>query len=203
MEAIKRNLLLLTSSHNVKPTKSLLAAWMIATDILTPEQIDETAVYCMRERTSSFMPTTAEFIEIAERLKNEKAKEQRINKEIAESNRYIAHNPDGKKKVAEMALKIGSEIGKKKVEQPKFTIFEHTDQNGNFYYVSHGKIDFDVFKNEVLKFCGYYPQQIRYEHKRFEKVKKKYDCNAYRTYSTFVDKDLPSRDTQLFTVGYL
>lgn len=176
---------------------------MIAVDILTAEQIDEATVYCMRKRTSSFMPTTAEFIEIAERLEAEKAKEKRINEEIEESNRYLVHNQEGKKKVKEMALKIGSQIGKKEIEKPKIPIYESADQNGNLSYISFGEIPFDIFKEQVYFFCGQYPRRIVIEHKRFQKVKKQYSEDQSRVYSTYVTKDQPAPDTEPFTVGYL
>lgn len=208
-EAIRRNLLLLTGSYNVKPTKSLLVAWTVAINILTPEQIDEATVYCVRKRRSSgknsasFMPTTPEFIEISEMLEAEKSKKLRANEEIEESNRYIEQNQEGKKKVAGMASKIGSGIGKNKVEKPKINIYEYMDQNGNLSYVAHGEVDFDFFKDQVKMFCGKYPQDMWYEHKRFEKVKRELGNGKVQVYNTFVKKDQPGPGTQAFTVGYL
>ncbi len=202
-QAVRVALITISAAHNVKPSKSLFSAWMIAIDNLNPDEIAETTKYCLKRRKSSFLPTPGEFLEIAEQLKAERAKEIRIAQEIAESNRHITYNPEGKKKVAEMAANIGSEMGKKKMEPPQFTIYEYADQKGNFSYAASGEIPFDLFGKEVYRFCGSHPQNIKWVHRRIEKVKKKYDNDEIRTYTAFVEKDQPGPDTEPFTIGYV
>ena len=202
-QAVRVALITISAAHNVKPSKSLFNAWMIAIDNLNPDEIADATKYCLKRRKSSFLPTPGEFLEIAAQMKTERAKEKRISQEIAESSRHITYNPEGKKKVAAIASKIGSEMGKKKMEPPQFLLYEYADHNGNFSYATSGEVPFDLFNKEVYRFCGQYPQTIKIVHKRPEIVKVKDSNDELRTYTTLVEKHQAGRDTEPFTVGYL
>lgn len=208
LKILKQCLWTLTNSYQVKPTTSLLKTWELAIiGVLTAKQMQDAALYCLRKRKKpeygNPLPSTAEFIEISEQIEAEKARERKINEEIEEANRHLLSNPVGKEKVVELASQIGSKIGESNLEMPSIDLYEFMDRHGTTSYQSKGSIDSELFRAEVFKKCGRYPRKIQHVNKRFEVVKKKYDNNQLRTYSTYVEKSQPGTDTELFTIGYL
>lgn len=205
-KAIRNALIMLCNSHSKKPTKQLFAAWILAIDFLTPEQIGEATIYCLRKRKDKYMPSTGQFIEISEQLEAEKAKQQRVTEEIEENNKYITHNPVGVEKVAELASDIAKSMQSDKTkvhEPPELTIYEYLSATGRVKsYQAVGRHESDFFREQVFKTFGVRPNRIQHKSKIFEAVKpnEPKDSRFYHTYRECSDY-VPG--SEIFTIGYV
>jgi len=204
-QAIRKALITISAAHHIKPTYALLEAWKTAIENLTPREIEETTKYCLQTRKSTYLPTPAEFIEIAQTIKSDIARKKRVNEEIEANSGYLPHDQEAKEKIAGMASKIGL-MGKKNdpnEEQPRyFETYEYCDQFGNVkYFICYKHVDIEKFRQSCM--YNHYIKPSVVHHVFFKDVKEKiknFKGDVVGVKNTFVK--LNDQQGYPVTIGY-